>query len=91
MSKTPFLNFYKKYYGNEMPELGLCNSLKITTLWREKFKGLFIPDYEEYFQLGIDGYDQTYWAPGLKAGHKKEDRGFTPPSPNNRSFLCSYK
>ena len=71
MSKTPYLDFYKKYYGKRMPEDGLCNSLCY-----DPNVELFRPSEKEQRALISIGQSDIYW--GSEASAKDvDDRMYT--------------
>ena len=46
MTKTKFLDFYKEYYGKEMPEDGLCKSFN----WDKRIE-LFKPENAGFYSF----------------------------------------
>jgi len=81
------IDLYKKWMETEkLSNVGLCNSLP-QTYWKTLI--LFMPSNDEMLELIEEGFDQVFWASGLPADHRKEERGFTELRQTIVSLICA--
>lgn len=65
--RKKYLDFYKKYYGRNLPYAGLCSCFE-----NDLAIEVFEPTDDDDQELIRDGYSTTWWGAGIKT----EDRDY---------------